>query len=193
MLDTEPGAGHTGYLRVGSELAPLPVGSHLDTTTGVFTWAPGAGFVGTYDLVFVRWSSDRAVSRREVRIVLGPKRRGLVGPQVVIDVPRSQQDVAQPFALGGWAADLDASVGTGIGTLHVWAYPLSGGIPIFLGQAAHGPRPDVAAAIGEQFRDSGYGLVVQSLPHGNYDLAVFAWSSRTGDFVQAASVRVTVR
>jgi hypothetical protein len=34
---------------------------------------------------------------------------------------------------------------------------------------------------------------VQGLAHGNYDLAVFAWSTDAADFVPAAVVRVTVR
>ena len=61
------GCAYTGHLRVGDGLAPLPVGSQLDAATGVFTWAPGVGFVGTYDLVFVRWAGARAVARHEVR------------------------------------------------------------------------------------------------------------------------------
>lgn len=58
-----------GYLRVGGELHPLPIGSHLDPQTGIFTWAPGAGFVRDYDLVFVASSHGQATARREVRIV----------------------------------------------------------------------------------------------------------------------------
>lgn len=82
----------------------------------------------------------------------------------------------------------------GIGTLHVWAYPLSGGRPIFLGTATYGGvRPDVAAVYGDQFRESSYGMVISGLPHGNYDLAVFAWSMAAGGFVPAKVVRVTVR
>src|SRR4029453_3946564 len=75
--------GHTyrGDLRVGRGLAPLPVGSRLDATSGWFTWAPGVGFVGAYDLVFVRWAGTRAVARHEVRLILAPKGRGHVGVQ----------------------------------------------------------------------------------------------------------------
>jgi len=185
---------YSGYLRVGPELAPLPIGSQLNPTTGSFTWSPGLGFVGSYDLVFLRWNGATPVARREVRIILHAKGSGLVGAQVMIDTPASQQDVGQPFVLAGWAADLNAAEGSGIDTLHVWAYPLTGGAPIFVGAAAPGgARPDVAAVHGEQFRDSGYGLIVQGLPHGNYDLAVFAWSNVSGGFVPAKVVRITVR
>ena len=69
--------------------------------TGTFTWAPGVGFVGAYDLVFVRWADGRAVARRDVRIILAPKGSGHVGTQVVIDTPRPQQDIAQPFVSPG--------------------------------------------------------------------------------------------
>ncbi len=113
---------------------------------------------------------------------------------MVIDTPTSQADVGQPFVLAGWAADLRAVEGTGITTLHAWAYPLSGGAPVFVGAASYGgARPDVAAVHGDQFRDSGYGLFVQGLTPGNYDLAVFAWSEESADFLPARTVRVTVR
>ena len=184
----------TGYLRVADALAPLPVGSRLDADTGIFTWQPGVGFVGSYDFVFARRDEPGLAARQDVRVVLHAKGSGFVGPQVVIDTPTSQADVGQPFVLGGWAADLSAAEGTGITTLHAWAYPLSGGAPVFVGAVTYGgARPDVAAVHGDQFRDSGYGLVVQGLTPGNYDLAVFAWSTETADFVPAKTVRVTVR
>ena len=193
-LHLGPAEHYSGYLRTSEGLSPLPIGSHLDKTTGVFTWAPGVGFVGAYDLVFVRWNGAAAVARHEVRIILEPKGSHLVGPQVVIDAPRSQQDVGQPFHLGGWAADLSAPSGTGVATLHAWAYPLTGGPPVFLGATGYGgARPDVAAVHGEQFAESGFGLSVQGLTPGNYDLAVFAWSMERAGFVPARTVRVTVR
>jgi hypothetical protein len=183
---------YRGYLRVGNKLESLPVGSRLDA--GTFTWSPGLGFVGAYDLVFVRGRVGAAVGRQEVRIVLHAKGSGHVGPQGVIDTPTSVQEVTQPFLVAGWAIDLGAAQGTGVELLHMWAYPLTGGAPTFLGAASYaGARPDVAAVHGEQFRDSGYGLTVQGLPPGGYDVAVFAWSTVTGDFVPAKLVRVVVR
>jgi hypothetical protein len=193
-LGAHAGERYTGYVRVGEELSPLPIGSQLDAKTGRFTWSPGVGFVGTYDLVFVRSTGEQRVARREVRFILQPKGSGHVGAQVVIDTPRSQQDVAQPFLLGGWAADLDAAAGTGIDTLHVWAYPRSGDAPVFLGTATYGGAlPDVAAIHGVQFRESGFGLIVQALAPGNYDLAVFAWSNVSARFVPAIVVGITAR
>jgi hypothetical protein len=195
-LDAGTGADtrYEGYLRTSATLGPLPVGARLDATAGVFVWQPGVGFVGTYDFVFVRRDGGYPVSRREVRVVLQTKGSGFVGPQVVIDTPAWQADVAQPFVLAGWAADLQALEGTGIGAVHAWAYPLSGGPPVFLGAAAAGhARPDVAAVHGDRFRDSGYGMLVLGLTPGHYDVAVFAWSEFVADFVPATVVRVTVR
>ena len=74
-LGTSRGERYTGYVRVGDALAALPIGSRLDAETGSFTWAPGVGFVGSYDLVFVRWAGTRAVARHEVRVILAPKDR----------------------------------------------------------------------------------------------------------------------
>jgi hypothetical protein len=184
----------TGYLRVGSDLVGLPVGSHLDEANGVFTWQPGVGFIHAYDFVFVQWAGGQAIAREAVRIVLNQKRSGYVGPQVVIDIPSSQQDVGQPFTVAGWAIDPAAVAGTGVARLDVWAYPLTGGDPIFVGTTAYGgARPDVAALFGDRFRDSGYGLTVSGLTPGNYDLAVFAWSTAQNTFMPAKVVRVTVR
>jgi hypothetical protein len=192
--DLPQGQHYTGYLRVGDELTSLPVGSTLNGTTATFVWSPGVGFVGAYDLVFVRWTDGQPVARQDVRIVLAPKGSGRVGPQIVIDMPTSQQDAGQPFLLAGWALDLDAVVGSGISTVHVWAYPLAGGPPVFLGvPTLGGVRPDVAAVYGEQFRESGFGLTVQGLVPGNYDVVVFPWSVEAGAFVTAKVVRITAR
>jgi hypothetical protein len=73
-LGPHDGERYTGHLRVGDTLAPLPVGSQLDPASGWFTWSTGVGFVGAYDVVFVRWAGDRPVARQEVRIILAPKR-----------------------------------------------------------------------------------------------------------------------
>ncbi|HEY7500088.1 MAG TPA: hypothetical protein VH740_16320 [Vicinamibacterales bacterium] len=75
-LGERAGTSLTGYVRVGSELSPLPIGSQLDPATGAFTWTPGVGFVGNYDLVFVRWDGATPIERREVRIAVHPKGMG---------------------------------------------------------------------------------------------------------------------
>jgi hypothetical protein len=113
---------------------------------------------------------------------------------VVIDKPAPDATVEGSFLVAGWAADLDERAGTGVDTLHVWAYPIHNPAdPIFLGATTYGgERPDVGAIFGPQFTPSGYGLIVESLPPGTYDLAVFAWSTVQGRFVPAKVVRITV-
>jgi hypothetical protein len=192
--DARQGDAFTGYVQVGDDLAPLPVGSHLNASTGTFVWSPGVGFIGNYDLLFVEWSGGDPIAQRHVRIAIAPKGSRNVGLQIAIDSPKVQQDVAQPFALQGWAADPAAEFGTGVAAVHVWAYPLAGGAPIFLGAATTGlPRADVAAAFGERFAGSGFSLPISGLVPGHYDLAVFAWSTELGDFGPAGVLRMTAR
>lgn len=189
----------SGYMRAGDELAALPIGSQIDESTGAFTWQPGVAFAGPYDLVFVRRQNGRAVSRQEVRFILHPKGSNRVGPQVVIDTPANDDGLSagDPLVIGGWALDLDDTVGTGVSTVHVWAYPVVDGVhdaPIFLGVAAYGGhRPDVGAIFGDQFAAGGFDLATPGLAPGTYDVAVFAWSTARNAFVPAKVVRIRVR
>ena len=192
----QTGSSLSGYLRTDADLAPLPAGSHLDPVTGLFTWQPGVGFIRAYDFVFVRHADGRAIARHEVRIVINPKGSNRVGAQVTIDLPAANVvlDAGRPFLVAGWAIDTGSHAGTGVDGIHAWAYPADGGDPVFLGAAAYGGRrPDVGAIFGDQFRDSGYGLIANQLPPGTYHLAIFPWSNVAGGFAPAAVVRVTVR
>lgn len=172
---------------------PLPIGSRLESETGTFTWQPGVGFVGAYDFAFIA-DAGGIRSRQDVRIVLNAKTSNRVGPQVVIDTPGPQQQVGQPFLVAGWAIDLDDDVSSGVGTVHVWAYPITGEPPIFVGAASlGGERSDVASLFGERYARSGYGLMARGLPPGEYDLAVFAWSTVRMAFAPAAMTRIVVR
>lgn len=156
----------------------LPIGSRIDPATGIFTWSPGVGFLGTFDLV---------LAGRNVRIVLNPQGSLRLGMKTVIDV-------SDGGLLAGWAADLDAPAGTGIETLHVWAYPIDGGAPQFVGVAEHGgARGDVAAIYGARFLNSGFAIATTGLAPGTYDLAVFPYSTAKRGFGPARTVRVTVR
>jgi hypothetical protein len=183
---------YAGYLRTATGLAPLPLGSQLDSDTQTFTWQTGPGFLGRYELVFVRSVSGQAVSRRDVTVILQPK--GFFStPRIIIDTPASEQTVAGSFAVAGWTID-PRSQGRGIDTVHVWAYPQGGADPVFLGAAAMGfVRPDVAALFGDAGRDSGYQLWVRGLPPGRYMLAVFPRSTVTGDFLPAGTTSIVVR
>ena len=60
--------------------------------------------------------------------------------------------------VAGWAIDPAAPSGTGISTIHVWAFSADGTASVFLGAASFGSRPDVAAAFGPQFQNAGFSL-----------------------------------
>jgi hypothetical protein len=114
---------------------------------------------------------------------------------VAIGAPVYGANVGSTFLIGGWALDLRSSSGPGVDTLHVWAYPNpgSGTAPIFLGVAGYGVfRPDVGAAFGPQFTNSGFNLTAGPLAPGIYDVVVFARTLVSGTFEIYAVVRVTV-
>ncbi len=67
------GADYMGYLIVGEELRPLPIGSTLNTEEGTFSWQPGAGFIGEYDLVFIKKDATGAKTKIKTRITILPK------------------------------------------------------------------------------------------------------------------------
>lgn len=183
------------FMRVGTERTPLPIGSRLDPATGDFTWTPGVGFIGAYELEFVGGAGTADEVRVPVTVVIRPKHGGPSRVHLVINAPRSGAEVTQPFLLGGWALDEAAFAGTGVDAVHVWVYPDagSGAEPRFVGvHTLDGERPDVARAFGAQFERAGWGLAVNGLAPGTYDVAVFPHGAVTGQFAPATVVRVTV-
>jgi hypothetical protein len=70
----EAGGIYEGYVLVGEELRPLPVGSSLNRKTGVFKWQPGPGFVGTYEFVFIRNLPGGYKTRIPVKLTIEPKK-----------------------------------------------------------------------------------------------------------------------
>jgi hypothetical protein len=113
--------------------------------------------------------------------------------EMVIDQPSVGSTVYQPFSVSGWAVDaMGALSGPGVDTVHVWAYPATGGAPLFVGADYGRSRPDVGAIFGPTFTNSGYQVVVRGLPPGAYDLAAFARSTRTGLFSMVRGVPVTI-
>jgi len=192
------GAGtQAGYLVANGELRSLPPGSQL--RDGDFTWAPVAGYIGDYQLVFLR--DGRQVS---VTVTIYPA-SAAGGIQGYIDDPVEGGTLRGGFRVAGWAADSLAWAGAGIGAVHVWAhpvvavagtstFPVAGDGPVFLGSAdVGGLRPDVGAALGAQFERSGWSVTSDALPPGTYDIVAYFWSTRTGQFEGARTVTVRVR
>jgi hypothetical protein len=97
-------------------------------------------------------------------------------PHMWVDTPTANSAVNQTFTLAGWAVDLAAATGTGVDTLHVWAYAASGS-PIFLGVPGYGGvRGDVGSLYGAQFTNAGFSHTA-SLAPGTYQIVVYAWST----------------
>ncbi len=72
-LGDPAGGSWVGGMRAGDAVRGLPVGSHLDPSTGVFTWQATAAFIGQYDLVFFRMHAGAVVARREISILVAPQ------------------------------------------------------------------------------------------------------------------------
>ena len=116
-------------------------------------------------------------------------------PAMSLDIPLNSSTVSQNFVIGGWAADLGATAGSGVDVVHVWAYPNpgSGQAPFFVGGATLGvARPDVAAAFGQtRLANSGF-MLSTTLTPAVYDVVAFARSTVSGTFNNARMARVTV-
>ena len=71
------------------------------------------------------------------------------GTLLTIDLPFNGATVSQPFHLAGWSFDPGDPNGTGVDTIHVWAYPLSApGSPTFVGLPVLGgsrPEPTISS------------------------------------------------
>ena len=61
---------YAGYMVVNGYLRELPTGSSFDPSRGTFYWQPGLGFVGNYELLFVRTTANGARERIPVRVTL---------------------------------------------------------------------------------------------------------------------------
>ena len=159
------------------------------TNSGYFanaTLSPGLYDVAVYAASTVTGTFNNS---RSVRIQVKPAGSD---PRMAIDTPRVNASVPRTFTIAGWAADLGAASGSGVDTIHVWAWPIGGGSPVFVGVAGlNGARPDVGNRFGPQFASSGYS-VTGTLAPGTYDLAVYARSTVTGTFNNAQAVRVLV-
>ena len=120
---------------------------------------------------------------------------GQPNPYMSIDIPGNGATVpASGFKVGGWAVDFASASGPGMSAVHVWAFPVGGGAPIFAAAATYGgSRPDVGAIFGSQFTNSGYNATVSVLPPGTYDLGVYGLSTVAGTFNVVRFVRVVVQ
>jgi hypothetical protein len=68
-------ATYEGYVAMNGRMRPLPVGSTLNPTTGIFTWQPGPGFIGRYRFVFLRITPNGFKTRIPVDVRITPKKQ----------------------------------------------------------------------------------------------------------------------
>jgi hypothetical protein len=124
---------------------------------------------------------------RTTSIVVAPR------PLGVIDTPQPGV-LTSPAHIAGWVLDAAADGGTGIEAVHVWAYPVAGGTPLWIGAATSWiPRADVAAAYGNPaFVASGYFIPFPPLPPGSYRVVVYARRVAASSFDHVAFVDVSV-
>lgn len=183
----------TGYLVANGTMRSLPAGSTL--YDGVFHWSGVPGYLGDYDLVFVRDGE-----RIDVTVTIEPE-----APSIDDRLPvRMHLDEARVVGsafsgrtveIGGWAFDPHAGLGSGVGAVHVWAKRIDSGdhTPFFLGEATiDGRRLDVATAFDGAPQTSGFGLHATLAP-GTYEITSYVWVTRTRQFEDARTVMITVR
>jgi len=72
-VDLGKGIDYKGYMIVGKELRPLPIGSTLNMQKGIFFWLPGPGFIGEYNLVFLVQDETGLKRRINTKIKILPK------------------------------------------------------------------------------------------------------------------------
>ena len=61
-----------GYLVDDARLSDLPVGAAIDPS-GTFYWQPGPGFIGSFELLFVRTACDGSKERLPVTVKIGSR------------------------------------------------------------------------------------------------------------------------
>ncbi len=70
---TAPGYRYSGYLSRGETIRPLPPGSTLDETGGIFHWRPAPGFLGPYPMVFLETDPRGSTRRIDLTVSISPK------------------------------------------------------------------------------------------------------------------------
>jgi uncharacterized repeat protein (TIGR01451 family) len=112
--------------------------------------------------------------------------------RISVDVPQVNAAVTTTVQVAGWAFDESTVAAPGVDAVHVWALPVGGGAPVFVGATTTFiARPDVASLLGGEFLMSGFDLS-GPLPAGTYDLVVFVHNSVTHVFDNRRVIRVTV-
>ncbi|HUR22021.1 MAG TPA: hypothetical protein VMZ90_14495, partial [Vicinamibacterales bacterium] len=184
-----------GYVVANGSLQSLPIGSSLSSQR--FGWMPPAGYIGPYQLTFVRGSE-----RIDVTVTVVEKPPAADGKaQIRMQLDAATQGPARAGNLSertvrveGWAFDPQSAIGSGISAVHVWATPdLDRGAPFFVGAATlDEARPEIGRTFAGAPVHAGFSLTA-SLKPGTYTLTAYAWNERTQRWEDARQVKVVVR
>jgi len=182
-------AGTSSYGMMRSDVANYLGAQFAPSGYGLYGTLPAAGnytlAVYAHSTVTNSWTTPAMVN---VTATAPPSH-----PIMWVDLPAENQNITQNVTVAGWAVDISAPSGDGIGAIHVWAYPQGSSTPVFVGATTvGGARPDIAAWLGPQFGSAGYSLTGTLAP-GAYTLVVYAQSTVTGTFNNAKAVDVIVR
>ena len=115
--------------------------------------------------------------------------------RIAIETPLSGATVPPVFLIAGYAFDPEATSGSGVDAIAVYAFRDfgAGETPTFLGVANYGiQRDDVARTYGSRFTSAGFQLTASGLATGSYRIFVFAHNVATGGFTAYNFTDVTV-
>ena len=62
-----------GYQVIGDRLKAFPIGSSFNAREGVFSWQPGPGFMGVYELLFITRTGSGETERKPITIKISPE------------------------------------------------------------------------------------------------------------------------
>jgi Tol biopolymer transport system component len=180
-LGGSTGTAYEGSTVNAGALEPLPIGSSFNADDGVFSWQLGPGFVGVYELYFVRIVDGR----REgipVRLVVRPHATADTATALTVDpLPSS---IGPGTTLSGWAVNGAAHA---LREIFVYAYPTDGSEPFFVGETRLDPADaSPKQSFGGQFARARFSLAVTNLPAGTYDVLV-AGKSTVSSALDAAT------
>ena len=181
-------------MRTSAGLGPLPNGSHLNELTGVFTWAPGVGYVGTYHLVFVRRVGTDPVARNEVRGDPRAERERCGGASSCHRRPEVAARCGAAVLARWMGGQFERCAGHRHPHLACVGQPVGGWTAGFPGRDSLWRRASrCRRGAWKTVRGIGIRSARPCLAPGHYDLAVFGWSTERANFVPARTVRVTIR
>jgi hypothetical protein len=174
--------------RLGASIAGVTVNSvtYLSPTSARLNISTTGAALGARTITLTNPDGQSATSSSALLTVVESSQA------MAVDMPFNNTNVNTSFTVSGWALDQSAASGTGVDTLHIWAFPSGSSAGQFLAVPTYGlARPDIGNSLGSQFTNSGFTANV-SLTPGQYLLLVYAHSTVTGQFGQVIGHNITV-